>query len=117
MNDKFWNTVVATRVRHRSNILELEGDALVLGYRHILRTGGARGSRVLAIVDNIPLCLGAVKGRARSSYLLRPLRRIAALSMATGARLCVRWVPSERNPANKGSRGQVGFFAGPSWLE
>ena len=65
----------------------------------------ALGRRHLALVDNLPLALSAGKGRARSHLLLRPLRRIAGLLLASRCRLSVRWIPSELNSADAPSRG------------
>ena len=52
----------------------------------------------------MPVVLGCLKGRARSGHLLRPLRQIAALGLATGSKICPRWVVSEHNIADKPSR-------------
>eukprot|EP00959_Pyramimonas_sp_CCMP1952_P285899 5977989-Pyramimonas_sp.AAC.1 len=61
---------------------------------------------------NLPLALGVAKGRAQSVNLRRSLGRFCALSVATGPRLHVRWVASERNPCDAVSRGRHGWFSG-----
>ena len=62
------------------------------------------GKRLLFLSDSLPLTLSACKGRGRSSFLLRPLRKICALSLACDSRIHVRWIPSEWNCADGPSR-------------
>ena len=54
--------------------------------------------------DNMGTVLAIQKGRCRNYSLLRIIRRCAAYSLAAGIRCSVRWVPSERNVADKDSR-------------
>ena len=97
------------------NILEYEGDALVIGLRRALRAVSAHHCRHLSFVDNLALALAAGKGRGKTSRLRRPLRQFAALCLAGNVRVFVRWIPSERNAADPPSRR--GFFGGPSFDE
>eukprot|EP00959_Pyramimonas_sp_CCMP1952_P037185 777935-Pyramimonas_sp.AAC.1 len=110
LDAKSWKGVVATKVQEGQNILGLDADALVVAYKHLLRSSACRGKRVLALVDNMPLCLAVAKGRASSAYLL-PLLKICMMSLATGTRLHCRWIPSERNPADALSRGRRTWFS------
>ena len=103
--------VHASRVKVTRHIVRLEADALIIGVRHLLRSSAAVGSRLVALVDNLPVVLAAGKGRASSASLAAPLRELAAYLLATSCRMCVRWVPSEANPADAPSRGVHGFFA------
>ena len=49
--------------------------------------------------------LGALaKGRSSAWPFLRILRRVAALSIATGLEFCPRWISSEEQPADSASR-------------
>ena len=98
-----WKVVVSFRWRETENILHTEGQALGTALRHQLRRSGAIGTRVLALVDNLPLALAATKGRAGSRHLRQPLREIASLCLASHCRLVVRWIPSEWNIADKPS--------------
>ncbi|CAK0908584.1 unnamed protein product, partial [Prorocentrum cordatum] len=100
MRESAWGSVAAVFVDGQANILALEGGALVLGHRHLLRSTSSFGSRFLALSDNLPLALSVGKGRARSRHLQSTLRNICALSVATGSTLSVRWIPSEANPAD-----------------
>eukprot|EP00959_Pyramimonas_sp_CCMP1952_P396147 8300308-Pyramimonas_sp.AAC.1 len=107
-----WKSVSAQSVSTGANILYLEGEALVTSYRHLLRGLGAHGARMVALVDNLPLALACAKGRARSRHLRSCLNQLCALSLATGSKLLVRWIASERNPADGLSRGKLGWFTG-----
>ena len=109
-----WVTVHASRVMGTHNILALEGEALHRAFKHALRSIRTHGRKVLFLVDNLPLAMATAKGRAKSPLLTRVLLKIAALSLATGTRAVVRWIPSEFNAADDGSRGKVGFFASPA---
>ncbi|CAK0896163.1 unnamed protein product, partial [Prorocentrum cordatum] len=112
IRESAWGSVAAVFVDGQADILALEGGALVLGYRHLLRSTSSFGSRFLVLSDNLPLVLSVGKGRARSRHLQSTLRKICALSVATGSTLSVRWIPSEANPADGHSRGRVGWFSG-----
>eukprot|EP00959_Pyramimonas_sp_CCMP1952_P213212 4461122-Pyramimonas_sp.AAC.1 len=68
-----WAPVIATRVTVPDNILGSEGDACILGIKHILRSRAAFGKHILLFVDNVPLALGCCKGRAASIHLRRAL--------------------------------------------
>ena len=110
-----WKIVHSSR--HYSlgkNILQYEAQALETALRHALRNSSALHHRHLCLVDNLALALAAGKGRSTTARLRASLRRIAALLLACDVRLYVRWVPSERNPSDKPSRG--GFFAGPAFV-
>ncbi|CAK0857379.1 unnamed protein product, partial [Prorocentrum cordatum] len=112
IRESAWGSVAAVFVDGQANILALEGEALVLGYRHLLRSTSSFGPRFFALSDNLPLVLSVGKGRARSRHLQCTLRKICALSVATGSTLSVRWIPSEANPADGRSRGRAGWFSG-----
>lgn len=99
-----WQTVWSAPWKHKANILHTEALALVWSFKHQVRNKSAFNKRLVALVDNLPLCLSAVKGRGRSGHLKGPLRHIACISLVTGCRLHVRWIPSEWNIADKPSR-------------
>jgi hypothetical protein len=101
-----WRSVVARawRRRHVSHITSGEMFALTIGFRHCVAARRACDSRVLLLTDNTAV-LGAVqKGRSSSAALRGPTRVLAAWLLATGCRLEVRYIPSERNPADAPSR-------------
>ncbi|CAK0911449.1 unnamed protein product [Prorocentrum cordatum] len=100
-----WNTMHSSRhTRRGCDILQYEAEALGFSVHHASRALGAHHHRVVCIVDNLALALSLGKGRSGSRHLLRALRRIAGVALACGLRLLVRWVPSERNVADKPSR-------------
>ena len=82
-----WATVISRRHWNPvKNILEYEGDALCDAVRHATRNVSLHHHRHLFLVDNLPLALAAGKGRGRKPTLRRPLRRLAALTLATNLR-------------------------------
>ena len=99
-----WQIAWSMPWRFQDNILHTEALALCWSVEHALRANRNFGRRILFLSDNLPLTLGVCKGRAKSSFLTKPLRKICALSLATGSKFHVRWVPSEWNVADKPSR-------------
>ncbi|CAK0861196.1 unnamed protein product, partial [Prorocentrum cordatum] len=81
-----WRYRVDGFQRAQESALRDEAEALLLSYRHLLRSSSCFGCRLLAFVDNLPLCLAVWKGRASSPLLKVPLLKIAMLSLATGPR-------------------------------
>ncbi|CAK0879805.1 unnamed protein product, partial [Prorocentrum cordatum] len=74
----------------------------------ILSDADSWGKRHLVLGDNLALTLALSKGRCRDIFLLNILRRGAALTLASGARMHRRWVPSEFNAADGDSRSREG---------
>jgi hypothetical protein len=101
-----WRPVVARAWRHRhvSHITSGEMFALTIGFRHCVAARRACESRVLLLTDNTAVLGAAQKGRSSSAALHGPMRVLAAWLLATGCRLEVRYIPSERNPADAPSR-------------
>ena len=99
-----WAVVHSRPWKFQGNILNTEARGLVWSVEHLLRANRCISKRLLCFSDNLPLVLGTCKGRARSHHLFKPLRQIAALSLATGSKISVRWVISELNVADAPSR-------------
>ena len=78
-DSRAWRPSAAVQVSGGANILFLEGEGLCLAFRHLLRDSSSLGRRMMIIVDNLPLVLGVVKGRAKSKHLRRCLGRVCAL--------------------------------------
>ncbi|CAK0866361.1 unnamed protein product [Prorocentrum cordatum] len=128
-----WGSVAAVCVDGRANIWALEGGTLVLGYRHLLRSTSAFGSRFLILSDSLPLVLSVGKGRARSRHLQSTLRKagcwrmrllvslLALSQIAAGARRLVAPVPSalrtERARHARELAAETAAVAGLSLLE
>jgi hypothetical protein len=101
-----WATIVSHPWRWEDHINVLEVQAAVLSLRWVLSHPRAIGSRVLLFGDS-QVALGCLaKGRSSSYPLLRLLRRVAALVLASGLRPSYRWLPSAANPADGPSRLQ-----------
>ena len=87
-------------------ILWREGKAHVLGSRHACRSAECPGKRLLFLLDNMALVLGASKGRGRSPNLNHTSREICVISLATFTIPVCRWIASEDNPADEASRSK-----------
>ncbi|CAE7422123.1 unnamed protein product [Symbiodinium natans] len=99
-----WTVVWSRPWKFEANILHTEARALVWSAEHLLRSNRNLCKRLVCLSDNLPLVLSATKGRGKSKYLIGPLRRLAALGLACGSKVHVRWVPSELNVADAPSR-------------
>eukprot|EP00972_Heterocapsa_arctica_P015352 2262258-Heterocapsa_arctica.AAC.2 len=77
-----WQVIQSRRWQVKENILRNEGRALLWGLRRLMRSRGNHQHRILTLVDNIPLCLSLVKGRASSRHLLPSCRTSCALTLA-----------------------------------
>ena len=82
----------------------LESRALLRAFEVLASTCGARGCRVLALSDNMSVALSFERRRSRNYKVLVCIRRAVALSLALNIKLYVRWLPSEANPTDRGSR-------------
>ena len=104
MEKQPWSVVWSRPWQFAGNILHTEARALVWSVEHLLRANRCIGKRLVCFSDNLPLVLSATKGRGRSKHLLGPLRKLAALGLASGSKTHVRWIPSEINVADAPSR-------------
>jgi len=103
-----WSTKLMGKWGHTGDHITVkEGHSLVLAVRRLCRSGSSRGKRHLIFIDSFSLSMAVCKGRATSFKLLRITQQLAALSLAGGITVRVRWVPSEHNVADGPSRGQV----------
>lgn len=104
LNKNDWTVIWSRPWKFEANILNTEARALLWSIEHLLRANRCLNRRLLCFSDNLPLVLATAKGRAKSKHLIKPLRQLAGLSLATGSRIAVRWVVSELNPADAPSR-------------
>lgn len=99
-----WRTIVSSRWRRAEHINVLELRALTTAVRWVLSFREAVNCRVLVLCDSQVVVGAVTKGRSSSQLLLRRLRYLAAMVLASGLRLAVRWVASADNPADGPSR-------------
>eukprot|EP00435_Cladocopium_sp_Y103_P007924 s2848_g2.t1 len=103
-----WKTTLMGKWRDTSeHITVKEGRALVLCLKRLCRSLGNRNKRHLIFVDNLALALCIPKGRAKNFAMLRISQQVSALSLVGSFSIRLRWVPSEFNPADGPSRGQI----------
>ena len=96
-----------TGTGEREHINALELRTAGYGLSHALRLGVGFDSRFVLLTDST-VALGVLtKGRSSSPALLRVMRRISAVLLATGVRPHYRYVESEVNPADAPSRSVV----------
>lgn len=99
-----WSTIISKPWRDAEHINALELRVVLLAIHWILSHSSALHHRVYLLVDSTVAFFSLWKGRSSSAPLLRILRQISALLLASGLSLCVGWLPSEVNPADKPSR-------------
>lgn len=104
MSPESWEFCFAVHMQHREHITLLEGQGIVAALRHKLRACESFGRRHLHFNDNLAAVLIAEKGRSGSYEMLRVCRRLACLLLCANCSLITRWIPSEWNVADRGSR-------------
>ena len=104
MEQEAWHEVFSSQMLLPEHITLLEGRGIVAAIRHKLRACSEFGKRHLHFGDNLGMILACCKGRSSAYGMLRFSRRICALVLAADISWACRWVPSELNVADKGSR-------------
>ena len=100
-----WETLVAQEwFFYDEPINVLEARAAVKAIERIAYSKYGFRIRQLIIVDNMAVALCFNRHRARKHCMLRLVRRAAALELGCDMRVSVRWVPSEVNSSDGGSR-------------
>lgn len=99
-----WNTLVAAPWLWEEHINVLEARALNTAVRWTLSSPWSIGRRLLTFCDSLVVVHAARKGRSSSFRLLKPLRQLSALTLASGVQLYINWIPTEVNPADRPSR-------------
>ena len=104
--DCVWDVAVsAAWDRKGESINSYEARAVHSGLRWALRLPASIVNRQLLVLSDSSAAVGALsKGRSSSHTLLMRCRSSAALLLASGVRLLLRWVPTEWNPADGPSR-------------
>ena len=103
--DREWSTIGCHRWRRTPTLPVGEARASLFALKHAARSLSGFGKRHLVFTDSMTGALALSRGRSSTFQLRRVCSQIAALSFATGIQLCLRWIPSEWNPADNPSRG------------
>jgi len=101
-----WRVIVSSRWRDPEHINSLETRAVSTALRWLLSTRDPSvfGSKILLCSDS-QVVVGALrKGRSPSRVLLRRIRNISSLLLASQLRLTVLWISTDINPADEPSR-------------
>ena len=99
-----WRLLWNAPIYYREPIHIIEARSVLGAIRHACKDVRRHGHRLTVLNDNMGVVLAVQKGRCHKYQLLRVIRRIAAYCLAAGIRCSLRWVPSERNVADKASR-------------
>lgn len=100
-----WRTIISSPWRgaeEHINLFELR--AVTTSLRWVLSFPSSVDRRLLLLCDSQVAVGALMKGRSSSQPILRRLRHIAALLLASGLRVCARWIASHLNPADEPSR-------------
>ena len=103
-DEQKWTVVGGWKFAEVEDIMVLEARALLRGLERVTRTRFGRNLRQVIFADNLGLVLSVGRWRCRSFKILVILRRMAAWCLSRNAHLAVRWIPSEKNPADGPSR-------------
>ncbi|CAE8609395.1 unnamed protein product, partial [Polarella glacialis] len=104
LQEDLWRSRYSAQMHDAEKIGILECRGVEFSVRHRLRAARSFGKRCLSLGDNLGNVLGLSKGRFSAYPLLRVCRRISALVIAGDLQQSYRWIPSEFNAADKGSR-------------
>ena len=99
-----WSLRFSQRMVYSEHITLLEGRGIVASLRHKFRSTGQFHQHHVHLSDNLGMVLAVDKGRSSSPQLMGVCRRLACLLICTGSSLTCRWIPSELNIADAGSR-------------
>ena len=101
-----------TVLSHKACFIEhsgaMEATGVTLACRWLGRSSVHHGCRCVMLVDAQAVLSSFRKGRSSARTLTRPLRRGAAVLMATGITMSYAYIPSESNPTDAPSRGLKG---------
>lgn len=101
---RHWSTIVSSAWRAPEHINVLELRSLTTAVRWVLTSPHAIGHRLLSLCDSQVVVHSVSKGRSSSFQILRRLRYLTSLVLASGLQLFMRWIPSAANPADHPSR-------------
>ena len=122
---RLWHATIHGKWQFKEDILVLEARAVMKGIRRALLTRYGHDVRQLALCDNLAVVLTFERCRSRNYQVLKVLRQFAAFCFARNVRVAIRWIPSELNISDEGSRLAEGAkdskllidLLGDSWAE
>ncbi|CAE7458265.1 SLC34A1 [Symbiodinium microadriaticum] len=122
---RLWHATMHGSWEFEEDILVLEARAVLKGIRRALMTRFGHSIRQLALCDNLAVVLTFERCRSRNYKVLKVLRQFAAYCFARNVRVTIRWIPSELNISDEGSRLAEGAkdsnllidLLGDSWAE
>jgi len=100
-----WELVFRGEWEREDPITVQEMRTLGLLGRHLSRARGAWDQRYLVLMDSLGSIGAHEKGRSGVFAMLVHLRKLCVISLVTGIRFVLRWVPSKFNFADGPSRG------------
>ena len=113
VDEKRWRLAIQQRWTFHEHINVLELRVAVSALRRAARDSRFFGRRLLVLSDNMVAVLLLEKGRSRVRGLNALCRKAAAYLLATGMHLRVRYLETDRNPADGPSRMQaIGWHPG-----
>ena len=102
---RLWHSTMHGRWAYTEDILVLEARAVLKGIKRALLTRYGHDIRQLALCDNLAAVLTFERCRSRNYYqVLKVLRQFGAFCFARNVRVSIRWIPSELNISDEGSR-------------
>ncbi len=106
-----WHVSFRRSFTSGGHINERELGMVVDAVRWFTRTVGNFSSRLVVESDSLVAVCVVRKGRSSKRGLLKHCRRLAAMTLAAGVVVELRWIPTGRNMADQPSRG--GRVPGP----
>lgn len=104
IRSQVWSLAIRHKWKTRRSIHILEGEALILGLKWLLRSKANFGKRIVIFLDNEALVGAIRKGRSSVREFNVICRKVMALTLAGDLFLEVYYVRSEDNPADGPSR-------------
>ena len=104
LNAEHWKLVLADRWLRDDGILILEARAVLKAALRVAHSTHGRHCHVVILVDNMSVVLAMSRFRSKDYKLLVMIRRLASISLARDIKFHLRWIPSEFNYSDEGSR-------------
>ena len=104
LDQSLWRVPLARRFWWSEGIVLLESRALLSAMRRVACSRFGHYTNQLFLVDNMGMCLGFARCRSSDFKMLSIIRHFYAYALARGITAWIRWIPSELNPSDEGSR-------------